>query len=182
MNENLQAVQDSMIEGLGQLSDFFGFSPIMGHLYGALLMSPEALSLDDLEEIVGKSKASVSMNMRALERWNMVREVWVKGDRRKFYEAETDLWKVASSILESRERREVGTALRVLEENAQRLEQAQPSLDENEHALADHYLVRVQQLQEFFSFAQLALEMLLSLSEPPTVEDLASVSATEPNS
>lgn len=179
MNENLQAVRDSMIEGLGQLSDFFGFSPIMGHLYGALMMSPQALSLDELEEIVGKSKASVSMNMRALERWNMVREVWVKGDRRKFYEAETDLWKVVSSILESRERREVGIALRVLEENTQRLEQTQPDLNDEERILADHYLIRVHELQQFFNFAQVALEMLLSQSEPPPLEGFVSTNASD---
>ena len=82
MNKALQDAQDSMIEGLGQLTDFFGFSPVMGRLYGALLMSPEPLSLDELEEIVAKSKASVSMYMQSLEHWGMVRQVWVKGDRR----------------------------------------------------------------------------------------------------
>ena len=44
----LQAVQDSMLDGLGQLSDYFGFSKVMGQLYGALLLSPTPLSLDDL--------------------------------------------------------------------------------------------------------------------------------------
>ncbi len=175
MDENLRAVRDSVIRGLGQLTDFFGFSPVMGHLYGALLMSPVPLSLDELEEIVVKSKASVSMNMRALERWNMVREVWVKGDRRKFYEAEADLWKVVASILESRERKEVSTALTVLQESAERLEEAQPNLGEEERILADHYLERVRQMQAFFRFAQLALELLLRDGEPPRLGDIASV-------
>ncbi len=180
MDENLQAVRDSVIRGLGQLSDFFGFSPVMGHLYGALLMSPRPLSLDELEDIVAKSKASVSMNMRALERWNMVREVWVKGDRRKYYEAESDLWKIVASILESRERREVGTALTVLDENARRLKEVQPALNEEERALAEHYLERVQQMQAFFRFAQLALELLLTRGEPPALDEIASVYSTEP--
>ncbi|HEC23507.1 MAG TPA: hypothetical protein ENI95_11400 [Chloroflexi bacterium] len=173
MDETLQAVRDSVISGLGQLTDFFGFSPIMGHLYGALLMSPEPLSLDELEEIVGKSKASVSMNMRALERWGMVREVWVKGDRRKYYEAESDLWKVVRSVLESRERREVSIALRVLEENVRRLEEAKPRLKEEERALAEHYLARVEEMQTFFRFAQMALELLLKRASPPSLDDIA---------
>ncbi len=161
-----------MIEGLGQLTDFFGFSPVMGHLYGALLMSPEPLSLDELEEIVGKSKASVSMNMRALERWGMVREVWVKGDRRKFYEAESDLWKVVRSVIESRERREVGVAVSVLEENARRLEAATSRLSDEERALAEHYLARVRDMKRFFEFAQFALELLLDQSGPPPIDAL----------
>jgi DNA-binding transcriptional regulator GbsR (MarR family) len=173
MDKNLQAVRDSVIRGLGQLTDFIGFSPVMGHLYGALLMSPHPLSLDELEEIVKKSKASVSMNMRALERWNMVREVYVMGDRRKFYEAETDLWKVVSSILESRERREVGTALSVLEDNARRLKEAQASLDEHERALAEHYLARVEEMQSFFRYAQLGLELLVQRGQPPALDQIA---------
>lgn len=175
MDENLRAVRDSMIRGLGELTDFFGFSPVMGHLYGALLMSPQPLSLDELQEIVGRSKASVSMNMRALERWNMVRQVWVKGDRRKFYEAEGDLWKVVTSIIESRERREVGTALKVLEENSQRLEAAKSCLSDEERRLAEHYLERVRDLQRFFQLAQTALEILLRRGTPPQLDDLVAV-------
>ncbi len=175
MDETLQAVHESMVKGLGQLTDFFGFSPVMGHLYGALLMSPEPLSLDELEQIVGKSKASVSMNMRALERWGMVREFWVKGDRRKFYEAEGDLWKVVRMVIESRERREVGVALDVLRENALHLEAAQAHLSEEERVLAEHYVARVRELQAFFQLAQFALEMLLERAGPPRLEEFAAV-------
>lgn len=178
MNENLVAVRDSVIEGLGQLTDFFGLNRVMGRLYGALLMSPEPLSLDELEETIDISKASVSMNMRALERWNMVREVWVKGDRRKFYEAERDLWKVVASILESRERREVTTALHVLEESAQRLQAAK--LEEDERALAQHYLERVNELQAFFQYAQIGLELILAHGEPPALDELAAAYPDEP--
>lgn len=174
MDETLQAVHESMITGLGELTDFFGFSPVMGHLYGALLMDPEPLSLDDLEAIVGKSKASVSMNMRALERWGMVREVWIKGDRRKYYEAESDLWKVATAVLESRERREVGVALKVLSENARRLESAQSALSEEERARAEFYLDRVQDMRRFFEFASFGLDMLLQQSGLPQISELVS--------
>jgi DNA-binding transcriptional regulator GbsR (MarR family) len=181
MDETLHAVRDSMINGLGQLTDFFGFSPVMGHLYGALLLSPEPLSLDELEEIVGKSKASVSMNMRALERWGMVREVWIKGDRRKFYEAESDLWKVVRTVVESRERREVGVALRVLEENAERLEEARPTLSDDDGELADYYLARVQDMQQFFEFAMFALELFLQRAEPPRLDDIVAAYRSVPD-
>jgi DNA-binding transcriptional regulator GbsR (MarR family) len=166
MDETLKAVNESVISGLGQLTDFFGFSPVMGHLYGALLMSPTPLSLDKLEEVIGKSKASVSMYMRA---------VWVKGDRRKYYEAESDLWKIITTILESRERREVGVALQVLDENVRRLEEARPMLSENDRALAEYYLGRVNDLRMFFRFAQLALEMIIQRDKPPDLDDISKI-------
>jgi DNA-binding transcriptional regulator GbsR (MarR family) len=179
MDKTLQAAHKSMIDGLGQLTNFFGFSPLMGRLYGALLMSPEPLSLDALEAIVGKSKASVSMSMQALERWGMVRQVWVQSDRRKYYAAEGDLWRIVTNILESRERREVGVALGVLAENARALETAKPRLNADERALAEHYLTQIKNLQVFFQFAQNTLEVLLARSGPPQPDELMTTDENE---
>mgnify|MGYP001462471260 CR=1 FL=1 len=175
MNQALESARDDIMQGLGELTDFFGFSPVMGHLYGALLMHPGPLSLDELEEMVAKSKASVSMNMRALERWGMVREVWVKGDRRKYYEAETDFWKIIRSVLETRERREVGVALTVLGEDEKTIREALSDMSQEERALADYYLQRIADMRSFFRFAQLGLEFLLARRSPPSPEELVTI-------
>jgi len=74
MHPDLTDVNQSTVEGLGRLARFFNFSEVMGRLYGTLLMNPEAMSLDDLASELGISKGSVSMNMRALERWGMAKE------------------------------------------------------------------------------------------------------------
>ena len=77
MHESLEKVNQSTVAGLGRLARFFGFSDVMGRLYGTLLLEPGPLSLDDLAEGLQISKGSVSMNMRALERWGMAKEVWI---------------------------------------------------------------------------------------------------------
>ena len=89
-NATLESVNTSIIEGLGQLAGYFGFSKVMGQLFGVLMLSPDALSLDDLMERLSISKASVSTHMRTLEHMGIVHEVWVKDDRRKYYRAESD--------------------------------------------------------------------------------------------
>lgn len=99
LNETLRAVNTSIVEGLGQLASYFGFSKVMGQLFGALMLSPDPLSLDDLMNLLGISKASVSTNMRTLEHMGIVREVWVKDDRRKYYRAERDFWRILTNIL-----------------------------------------------------------------------------------
>ena len=71
MHNTLVAVNESTVSGLGRLARFFGFSEVMGRLYGTLLLSPEPLSLDDLGDTLEISKGSVSMNMRDLERWGI---------------------------------------------------------------------------------------------------------------
>ena len=160
---NLQAVQQSMLDGLGQLASYFGFSKVMGQLYGALMLSAEPLSLDDLVELLDISKASVSMNLRTLEHLGMVRQVWVKGrgDRRKFYEAETDFWQIISNILAGREMRDVSRALNVMDENAARLSNSMSKMSAEDQELAKLYLERMEQMQSLFRFAQLLITSIL---------------------
>ncbi|NDJ76847.1 MAG: hypothetical protein GYB65_11360 [Chloroflexi bacterium] len=156
-NEVLQEVHQSVLEGLGQLASYFGFNKIMGQLFGALLLSPMPLSLDDLMEPLSISKASVSTNMRTLEHMGVVREVWVKDDRRKYYEAEHDLWQVLTNVLSSRELRDVNRALAVLEEDAESLRVSLPKMSDQHRTQAEFYVQKVEQLQQFFRLAQLIL-------------------------
>ncbi len=157
MHDALDAVNDSTVAGLGRLARFFGFGEVMGRLYGTLLLSPEAMSLDDLANSLEISKGSVSMNMRALERWGMAKEVWMRGERKKFYAAESDLWQVIRNVLESRESKEVQLALNVLGESIEKLKTAENELSVEEQQLARYYLERIADLQSFFQVAQLAL-------------------------
>ena len=134
---------------------------VMGRLYGTLLLSPAPLSLDQLGDTLEISKGSVSMNMRDLERWGMAKEVWVRGERRKFYNAESDMWQVIRNVLGSREQREVQLALGVLGESIEKLQAAERDLSADEQQLARYYLDRIGDLQAFFQFAQLALHAVL---------------------
>lgn len=163
----LQAAQDSMLDGLGQLSGYFGFSKVMGQLYGALLLSAEPLSLDDLMELLDISKASVSMNLHTLEHLGMVRQVWVRGrgGRRKYYEAETDFWQIISNILSGRELRDVERALHVMDNNLERLSRALPEMSEEDRHLAELYIERFQQMQGLFRLAQLIITTVLAQAQ-----------------
>jgi DNA-binding transcriptional regulator GbsR (MarR family) len=171
--QTLVAAQHSMLDGLGQLAHYFGFSKVMGQIYGALLLSARPLCLDDLVEQLGISKANASMNMRTLENLGMVRQVWVRGSsgRRKFYEAETDFWQIITNVLKGREMRDVERALTVMEENIARLTQARSLLDEDDRRVADLYIDRIGQMAALFQFAQMMISSILTRSgddAPPT--------------
>jgi DNA-binding transcriptional regulator GbsR (MarR family) len=160
----LQTVHDSMLDGLGQLSDYFGFSKVMGQLYGALLLYDGPMSLDDLMERLSISKASVSMNMRTLEHMGMVRQVWVRGrsGRRKYYEAETDFVQIISNILSGREMRDVDRALSVMGENHTLLSDSMSEMADEDRQVAELYLVRISQIRSIFRFAQLVITGVLA--------------------
>ena len=161
VDPHLRAVNDTMLDGLGQLADYFGYNRVLGKMYGALLLSPSPMSLDDLMAHLDISKASVSMNMRMLENIGLVREVWVRGDRRKYYEAESDLWRALTNVLGSRELRDVNQALTVLETNTERLRGAMDDMSSPEQTLAQHYLGRIDQMRDFFKLAKIILTALI---------------------
>lgn len=172
-DSSLIAVHDSMLDGLGQLAEYFGFSKVMGQLYGALLMSAKPLCLDDLMELLSISKASVSMNLRTLEHLGMVRQVWVRGrgDRRKFYEAEIAFWQIIANIISGREMRDVERALAVMNNDIEQLQAAMPHMSEGDQAQAQFYMERVTQVQTLFKFAQVIITTILSrMSEMPLDE------------
>ena len=173
----LLAAHESMLEGLGQLADYFGFSKVMGQIYGALLLSPESLCLDDLTENLDVSKASVSTNIRTLEHMGMVRQVFNHkgGGRRKYYEAETDFWQIISNILAGREMRDVERALSVMETNSNRLSAAMDEMSEEEQELARLYLERITQIQALFRFVQLVMTSILSRVGDMDLEDISSI-------
>lgn len=161
IDECLRAVNDSMTDGLGKLSEYFGFNQVMGQIYAALLLSAEPMSLDDLAGTLQKSKANISVNMRTFEHLGVVREVWVRGDRRKYYEAEIDFWKIAINVLSSRELRDLEQALSVLQQNTSQLREAMPEMQAEDQALAAFYVTRIAGLEKIFQFAQLLVTSIL---------------------
>lgn len=170
----LTAVHDSMLDGLGQLANYFGFSKVTGQIYGALLLSSRPLCLDDMVDLLDISKANASMTMRTLENMGMVREVWVRGGsgRRKYYEAEANFWKIITNILSGREMRDVERALRVMDENARHLNKVMEELNDDKRELAALYLERIAQMKTLFEFAQMMITAILAqVSEGGTAAD-----------
>ena len=75
--------------GLSWESD--GLPRIAGRIFGLLLVSPGACSLDDLAETLGVSKASVSTDARRLEQLGYLERTGFPGDRRDYYRVAADL-------------------------------------------------------------------------------------------
>ena len=75
------------IEDAGNLTQSFGIGRVIGQIYAYLYFSPQPRSLGDMQDTLGISKGSASMNVRQLEQWGAVQRVWVKGDRKDYYAA-----------------------------------------------------------------------------------------------
>ncbi len=99
MQNNINNLIDDLVDGGSNFVASLGINRVAGQLYMLLFFSPKALSLDDMTKALKVSKGHVSTNIRALERWQAVRKLWVKGTRKDYYEANTDTINIISTQL-----------------------------------------------------------------------------------
>ncbi len=162
MASSSREIQEGLMEAMGRVTSFWGFSRIMGQLYGLLYLSPKALTLDEMAESLAVSKGNVSINIRALERWNMVKTVWVKGDRKDYYEAETDFWKIVKGVLREREKKEFDLALDSVSRLLEKSVAAQRAAKDEEAAFTAE---RLQKLEDFIRTMDKLVVTLLTLED-----------------
>lgn len=161
LNTQMDDLAREFINNLGRVADFFGFNRLMGQLYAVLFLSPEPLTLDDMVKRLDSSKGNVSINIRALERWGLVHQIYKWADRKNYYEAETDIWKAISGILQERERKENQHILRSLTHSMEMLEQVSTSATGPEAEKAGFYLQRMEVLRRLLQFGDQLLEMMV---------------------
>jgi DNA-binding transcriptional regulator GbsR (MarR family) len=88
----------------------------MAQIHALLLVSPDNLSADEVMEQLSISRGNANMNLRELMDWGLVQKVIVPGERKEFFSAEKDIWKVARQIVKERKKRELDLMIPVLKE------------------------------------------------------------------
>ncbi|MDE3074572.1 MAG: hypothetical protein KGJ86_04015, partial [Chloroflexota bacterium] len=90
MGSEFDEVRRRHADLLARAAGVYGLSPLFGRLYSTLLLAPQPMTLDQLAQAAGAAKSTVSVALRNLERYQVARREWVRGDRRDFYVARTD--------------------------------------------------------------------------------------------
>jgi len=148
MDENVRKARENFIQGLSRIAHFWGFPKAMGAIFGAVYLSSEPLTLDEIVQQVGVSKGAVSTNIRGLERLGIVHKQLRIGDRKDYYLAEMDFWKIVKGILREREKNEFDLAIRSVGESMAML--SNEPLDAAAREMASLYRERMDKLQKFF--------------------------------
>jgi DNA-binding transcriptional regulator GbsR (MarR family) len=99
----MDRVSATFVDGLGAAAANSGIlSQLQGRIFAVLYLEERALSLDAIAEALQQSKSNVSINIRGLIDWHLVRRVPVPGSRKDHYEAATNFWRVMQEIMERR--------------------------------------------------------------------------------
>jgi DNA-binding transcriptional regulator GbsR (MarR family) len=100
----------------GAFGTHWGINRTMAQVHALLLVSADPLSQDDLMEQLNISRGNANMNIRELIDWGLVDRIIVPGERKEFFTAEKDIWKVARLIIKERKKRELDPMLKLLDQ------------------------------------------------------------------
>jgi len=142
-------------DAIGRLMELWGFKRNMGRVWTVMYLSDEPLTAKVLRERLGLSSGAVSMTLNELARWGVVRKLWVPGDRRDHYEAESNVWKMVSRVVRERERAEIAEAMDAFE-------RALAVLRRLPRGRAEMQRARIDKLLELAQLASAALDALVS--------------------
>jgi DNA-binding transcriptional regulator GbsR (MarR family) len=88
--KKINKLRQRVIETLGTNMDLYGVTMSIGHMYGHMYFCNEPVTLDEMGDVMGMSKTSMSTGMRTLMDLKMVHKVWGKGTRKDLYVVEPD--------------------------------------------------------------------------------------------
>jgi len=156
MRKTVEDVRNDFIDTFGEITESYGLTRIAGLLEGFLFVTREPVSLDDMADRLEVSKASVSNNIRLLERWKVVRRVFNRGDRKNYYELRGDLWEIETEIVTTIAKDELDRFTDCLARWKSDLAEAEEGDPEDKALLSK----RFNELEEYLDAARHVLQLL----------------------
>ncbi len=144
--------KNKFVQTWGALGSQWGINKTMAQIHALLMVSSEAISMEDIMEDLQISRGNASMNIRALMDWGIVYKEYKAGERREFFTAEKDLDELALKISRERSKREIKPALKVLKEVS--------SISANATSEEKHFVDQTKKLYDFVLKADNVLDKI----------------------
>jgi DNA-binding transcriptional regulator GbsR (MarR family) len=114
LQDHLPPLSREFVSHFGEMGSRWGINRTVGQIYALLFISQRALNADEIAETLEFSRSNVSMGLKELQSWRLVRLRHQPGDRREYFEAPADIWEIFRVLAEERRRREIEPTLSML--------------------------------------------------------------------
>ena len=152
----LSSVQKKYILHWGEMGTRWGVSRTVAQIHALLYIWPEPLNAEEITVVLSVARSNVSMSIKELQGWGLVKVTHVIGNRKDHFETLTDVWEMFRIVLEERKRREVDPTFAMLEECLAEMKKTRDS---------DKYTKeRLLEMQDFFKTAIKCYEQTRGLS------------------
>ncbi len=160
---NWEEARDEFVSQWGALGSNWGINRTMALIHALLMTAPEPMSTDEVMQRLTVSRGNANTNLRELVAWGLVKTVLRKGERKEYFEAEKDVWKMFLIIARERRRREIDPALEVLKKCAEDTKSAPAGPGKDFHK-------QMKELQEFVEFGAKVSDVVTSMKHASALQ------------
>ena len=119
---NLDEAKEQFVQTWGTLGSNWGINRTMAQIHALLLISPIALSTEEIMMQLNISRGNTNMNTRELIAWGLVHKELKSGDRKEYFLAQKDIYDVVQCIIRERKKRELDPLRKAIEELTENIE------------------------------------------------------------
>ena len=157
----LRPLVQGFVLHFGEMGSRWGINRTVGQIYALLFLSPQPLNADQIGEALSFSRSNVSMGLKELQSWQLVRLQHLPGDRREYFSAPEDVWAIFQTLAAERRKREIDPTLSMLRDAML----ASPDGEGDRHAPA-----RMREMHELIDLATGWFDELQDLDRERLVE------------
>lgn len=177
MSDSLTESKRLLIRRWGEMGGYWGISRTMAEIHALLFVSGRPLCTDDVMGELHVSRGNASMNLRALVDWGLVQRVHHFGDRKEYFQADTDVWHMFETILRERRRREVEPVIATIDRC--RTMVAEDGHPPHADAELDAYRRRLDALRSFLATMSTLFELVLRFGHDGVSQLTALLTSTD---
>src|SRR6201995_6007064 len=108
----LPEAKKKFIEAWSKLGSEWGVNRTMAQVHALLLVSPEALTTEEVMESLSISRGNANMTLRELMSWGLVEKQLKAGERKEYFFADKDTWTIARQVAKERRKRELDPVIK----------------------------------------------------------------------
>jgi DNA-binding transcriptional regulator GbsR (MarR family) len=109
-------VEQRFVQHFGEMGSRWGINRTVGQIYALLYLAERPMNADEIAEQLGFSRSNVSMGLKELESWQLVRLQHQAGDRKEYYSTPDDVWAIFRTLAAEKRKREIDPTLSMLRE------------------------------------------------------------------
>lgn len=111
---NLPPLTQSFVLHFGEMGSRWGINRTVGQIYALLYVSAKPLNADEIADTLNFSRSNVSMGLKELQSWSLVRLIHLPNDRREYFQSPQDVWQIFRTLATERRKREIDPTLSML--------------------------------------------------------------------
>lgn len=140
----------------GEMARYWGFNRTVGQMLGLIIVTEQPLSAQTIADTLSISRGNVSMSIKEMLSWQLIKVLHEPGDRKEYYTLSGSIWHVANKVFEERKRRELDPTFKLLRNSMQEMRES------NEDSYA---LERMSEIHDLLETVSLWAEELQGLDE-----------------